>query len=177
MQLARTDQALSSDYKFKKRGNEEQQKHNNKLFVKLHEASDCLEGLTMEKATEIHQKLDERRRGVFKQSFSRRLADDEKRIRKAQDRAEKKLREQAMDRKRKLRQSATTQLGSAQSTTIAQRSGKCFNLRNNRSTLSDIEFVSSEIQSLLNKGCVEQVTEMPFVVNPLTVAFGKQNKS
>ncbi|KAJ8307388.1 hypothetical protein KUTeg_015472 [Tegillarca granosa] len=53
-------------------------------------------------------------------------SDDEKKKRKAQDRAEKKILEQVMDRKRKLRQSATTQPDSAQSTTIAQRSGKCF---------------------------------------------------
>ncbi|KAJ8311863.1 hypothetical protein KUTeg_010585, partial [Tegillarca granosa] len=45
---------------FKKRDKGEQHKHNNKVFVKLHEASDCLEGLTMKKATEAKTKISER---------------------------------------------------------------------------------------------------------------------
>ncbi|KAJ8321839.1 hypothetical protein KUTeg_000310 [Tegillarca granosa] len=48
-QMARIDESLASEYKFKKRGNEKQYRHNNKVFVKLREASIDLEGITAEK--------------------------------------------------------------------------------------------------------------------------------
>ena len=36
-QMAKIDETLSGNYRFKKRGNEEQHKHNNKVMVKLRE--------------------------------------------------------------------------------------------------------------------------------------------
>ena len=46
-------------------------------------------------------------------------------------------------------------------------------LKNNKSALENPDFVAEEIDRLLKKGVVKQVTEAPFVINPLTVAFGK----
>jgi len=43
--------------------------------------------------------------------------------------------------------------------------------------LSNAEFVSEEIKRLLAKGIVQEVQDMPYVVNPLTVAFGKSGKA
>jgi hypothetical protein len=43
-------------------------------------------------------------------------------------------------------------------------------LENNKSALNNPRFVSSEIQNLLEKGCVQEVSDKPRVVNPLTVA-------
>ena len=41
---------------------------------------------------------------------------------------------------------------------------------NNSSALAHPDFVSSEIQGLLTRGCIKQVSNPPFVVNPLSVA-------
>ena len=49
-------------------------------------------------------------------------------------------------------------------------------LRNSRSARDNPSFVSLEIQSLLEKGCVVEVSEKPFVVNPLTVAYNRHGK-
>ena len=49
-------------------------------------------------------------------------------------------------------------------------------LDNNRSARENPEFVDSEIQSLLKLKCVSEVSETPYVVNPLTVAYGKSGK-
>lgn len=46
-------------------------------------------------------------------------------------------------------------------------------LKNNKSALDNKEFVSEEIQKLLGKGCITEVQQKPLVVNPLTVAEGK----
>ena len=49
----------------------------------------------------------------------------------------------------------------------------CF-LKNNASSLKYERFVRSKIQALLCKGYVEELTEKPFCVNPLTVATAKK---
>jgi len=49
-------------------------------------------------------------------------------------------------------------------------------LQNNRSARENPVFVEAEILSLLQKGCISEVTEIPHVVNPLTVAYGKSGK-
>jgi hypothetical protein len=36
--------------------------------------------------------------------------------------------------------------------------------------------VKNEITKLLEKGCISEVAEAPFVVNPLTVAYSRSNK-
>uniref|UniRef100_A0A8W8NCE5 Uncharacterized protein n=1 Tax=Magallana gigas TaxID=29159 RepID=A0A8W8NCE5_MAGGI len=46
-------------------------------------------------------------------------------------------------------------------------------LKNNRSSLENVEFVSSEIESLLAKNCISEVSTKPSVVNPLTVAYNR----
>ncbi|XP_060561342.1 uncharacterized protein LOC132721105 [Ruditapes philippinarum] len=53
---------------------------------------------------------------------------------------------------------------------------KSVELTNNRSARENAAFVSSEIRTLLTKGCIEEVTEAPFVVNPLTVAYNRHGK-
>ena len=49
-------------------------------------------------------------------------------------------------------------------------------LQNNRSALDNPDFVKSEIESLLKKGCIREVVSPPKVVNPLTVAYNKKAK-
>ncbi|KAL5011007.1 hypothetical protein ScPMuIL_013312 [Solemya velum] len=48
-------------------------------------------------------------------------------------------------------------------------------LKNNRSAIQNPKFVQKELENLLQKKCISEVHEKPFVVNPLTVAF-KNNK-
>jgi hypothetical protein len=45
---------------------------------------------------------------------------------------------------------------------------KSVELTNNRSARENAVFVSSEIRTFLTKGCIEEVAEAHFVVNPLT---------
>ena len=45
---------------------------------------------------------------------------------------------------------------------------------NNKSSLRNKKFVEDSIRQLLLSGCIEQVTEVPHCVNPLTVAEGKK---
>ena len=49
-------------------------------------------------------------------------------------------------------------------------------LRNNKSARENLPFVRSEVQSLLQKGVVSKTDEIPYVVNPLTVAYNKKGK-
>jgi hypothetical protein len=49
-------------------------------------------------------------------------------------------------------------------------------LKNNRSARDNCHTVSIEIQKLIDKGCVTEVKDKPFVVNPLTLAFNALNK-
>jgi hypothetical protein len=49
-------------------------------------------------------------------------------------------------------------------------------LRNKRSARENPVFVKSEINSLLTKEIISEVDEVPYVVNPLTVAYGKSGK-
>ena len=47
---------------------------------------------------------------------------------------------------------------------------------NNKSAREKPSLVSSEIETLLQKGCVNEVFDAPHVVNPLTVAFNRGGK-
>ena len=49
-----------------------------------------------------------------------------------------------------------------------------FLAKNNSSSLKHKEFVSSSISELLEKGCIEEVSEIPYCSNPLTVAEGEK---
>ena len=49
-------------------------------------------------------------------------------------------------------------------------------MKNNKSARDNMNFVRAEMSKLLQKGCVTEVFEKPKVVNPLTVAFGKNGK-
>ncbi|KAK3103157.1 hypothetical protein FSP39_016878 [Pinctada imbricata] len=49
-------------------------------------------------------------------------------------------------------------------------------LKNNRSALDNPEFVIQEINELLQKGCVSEITLKPKIINPLTVAYNKKGK-
>ena len=49
-------------------------------------------------------------------------------------------------------------------------------LRNNKSARENLPFVRSEVQSLSQKGVVSKTNEIPYVVNPLTVAYNKKGK-
>ena len=47
---------------------------------------------------------------------------------------------------------------------------------NNKSARDNVSIVYQEIEKLIERGCITQVTHIPFVVNPLTVAFNKAGK-
>ena len=49
-------------------------------------------------------------------------------------------------------------------------------LKNNKSAIDNSDFVCSEISSLLSKQCISEVSYIPRVVNPLTVAFNRAGK-
>ncbi|MEW8548152.1 MAG: reverse transcriptase domain-containing protein [Candidatus Thiodiazotropha sp.] len=49
-------------------------------------------------------------------------------------------------------------------------------LPNNKSAKENPSFVSSEIENLIQKGCVSEVFDAPHVVNPLTVAYNRGGK-
>ena len=49
-------------------------------------------------------------------------------------------------------------------------------MQNNKSARENMGFVKEEVCKLLEKGCVKEVTEVPFVTNPLTVAFNRTGK-
>lgn len=49
-------------------------------------------------------------------------------------------------------------------------------LRNNRSALNDKQFVTKELEIFFRKGCVLKVSNIPKVVNPLTVAKHRNGK-
>ncbi|MCG7876286.1 MAG: reverse transcriptase domain-containing protein, partial [Candidatus Thiodiazotropha endolucinida] len=49
-------------------------------------------------------------------------------------------------------------------------------LKNNKSARENPSFVSSEISSLLKKQCIVKVSDRPYVINPLTVAYNRNGK-
>ncbi|WAR27332.1 hypothetical protein MAR_013036, partial [Mya arenaria] len=49
-------------------------------------------------------------------------------------------------------------------------------LKNNKSAKDNSDFVENEIEKLLSKGCISEIGQVPQVVNPLIVAFGKKGK-
>lgn len=49
-------------------------------------------------------------------------------------------------------------------------------LKTNKSAVENVEFVSKEVDCLLKKGCISEVSCKPKVVNSLTVAGNKASK-
>lgn len=49
-------------------------------------------------------------------------------------------------------------------------------IKNNKFSIDNKRFVSSEIEKFSRKGCVQEVIEKPEVVNPLTVAANKSKQ-
>ena len=49
-------------------------------------------------------------------------------------------------------------------------------LKNNRSELDNNDFVVRAISELLNNGCIVESKQVPYVVNPLTVAVSDSGK-
>ncbi|XP_052251470.1 uncharacterized protein LOC127858378 [Dreissena polymorpha] len=49
-------------------------------------------------------------------------------------------------------------------------------LKNNKSARENPDFVSKEINSLLQKGVISEVCQQPYAVNPLTVAYNRSGK-
>ena len=60
-QLTKIDENMSNSYKFKKRGNEEQHKYNQKVFIKMREASGQLDSdnLTQDNVSAAKRKISE----------------------------------------------------------------------------------------------------------------------
>ena len=122
-QEAKFEQVFSDGYKFKKRGNEEQHKHNVKVMAKLKEANEELEENRIQG---VRQKMSEGYELMKQRQKLIKLADssvagwravdeyvknpiasdseDEKRISKAQTRAERKVKDERLKRKRDLRE-------------------------------------------------------------------------
>ena len=122
-QMAKVEEALDGSYKFKKRGNEEQHKHNVKVIRKLQEANTALssEDITEEKIQKCREHIAEGIDIVTHREKLVKLADssesgwrvvqeyqanplaedseDEKRISKAQNRADKKVKAEKEKRK------------------------------------------------------------------------------
>ena len=154
-QMAKMDETMADTYKFKKRGNEEQFKHNQKVFTKIQEANTQMEtdnlnedqvltakrriseGLELIRSRQKHIKLaDSSEAGwrVVDEYVSNPLAevsDDEKRIYKAQSRAESKMKKEKAKRRVDQRQTpykkpATfNQIPTRIQSTF--RPGRCFN--------------------------------------------------
>ncbi|XP_062570680.1 uncharacterized protein LOC134232710 [Saccostrea cucullata] len=122
-QEARIEQVVSDGYKFKKRGNEEQHKHNVKVLSKVQDASEHLEEGSIEDAQrKIAEGVDiiKHRQKLIKLADSSEAgwkavdeyvknpiasdSDDEKRITKAQTRAERKLKEEKAKKRKNLRE-------------------------------------------------------------------------
>ena len=49
-------------------------------------------------------------------------------------------------------------------------------LKNNKSARENMSYVQEEVEGLIRKGVVSQVTQIPKVVNPLTVAYNRKGK-
>ncbi|XP_076105887.1 uncharacterized protein LOC143074222 [Mytilus galloprovincialis] len=148
-QLAKLDETLSDNYKFKKRGNEEQHKHNSKVLVKLKEANSELnqEHLTKDNIESAKDKITEGMSLIRDRQKLIKLADsseagwrvvaeytayplaenseDEKRMYKAQTRAEAKIKKEKL--KRKPASSSTAPYTIPTRTSHIDRPGKCFN--------------------------------------------------
>lgn len=147
-QEAKIEHVLSDGYKFKKRGNEEQHKHNVKVMSKLKEASD---ELNEDKVTEAKQKIAEGLDIVKQRQKLIRLADssearwravdeyvknpiasdseDEKQIQKAQNRAERKFKEVKLKKRRDQRDNARPYARPSlteNTTTQTWKSGHCY---------------------------------------------------
>ena len=52
---------------------------------------------------------------------------------------------------------------------------KCF-LKNNKSAIQHGEFVGKAIAELLDNGLIEEFSEVPYIVNPLTVSVQPNGK-
>ncbi|VDI13137.1 Hypothetical predicted protein [Mytilus galloprovincialis] len=148
-QLAKLDETLSDNYKFKKRGNEEQHKHNSKVLVKFKEANSELnqEHLTKDNIESAKDKITEGMSLIRDRQKLIKLADsseagwrvvaeytanplaenseDEKRMYKAQTRAEAKIKKEKL--KRKPTSSSPAPYTIPTRTSHIDRPGKCFN--------------------------------------------------
>ena len=128
-QIAKIDETMTGTYKFKKRGNEEQYKHNQKVYSKMQEANSQLEtdnltsenisnakrkiceGMDLVKTRQKHIKIADSSEAGWRtvdEYVANPLAedsDDEKRIYKAQSRAESKMKKEKAKRKTEQRPS------------------------------------------------------------------------
>jgi hypothetical protein len=122
-QLSKIDESMSDTYKFCKRGNEEQYKHNQKVFIKIKEANNQIEtdNLTQENVNATKRKFSEgmdlikQRQKLIKLADSSDAdwrvvdeyianpladdSDDEKKIYKVQSRAGSKIKKEKLKKK------------------------------------------------------------------------------
>ena len=152
-QLCKIEETIGDSYKFKKKGNEEQSKHNNKLITKLQEADKTLadENLTEDSITECRNKIAEgitlvkHRQKLIRMADSHEAgwrvvqeyeanpladdSDDEKKIQKAQYRAERKIKAEKAKRtesKRRYNPYPTQEKSHASDNDSSFKPGTCF---------------------------------------------------
>nr|XP_034316000.1 uncharacterized protein LOC117685658 [Crassostrea gigas] len=148
-QEARMEQVISEGYKFKKRGNEEQHKHNVKVFAKMQEANENLKENKVQSAQRnIAEGLDiiKNRQKLIKLADSSEAgwravdeytknpiasdSEDEKKISKAQTRADRKVKEAKAKKRKDFRDSARPYQKPSWSQTSADnttwKSGHCY---------------------------------------------------
>lgn len=161
-QIAKIDENMAESYKFKKRGNEEQFKHNQKVFVKLREAHSDIttEDITTENISSAKRKISEGMDMIKNRQKLIKLADssesgwcvvdeyvsnplaedseDEKKIYKAQTRADSKIKKEKLKRRTDVRKNipyskpAPSQAGNSVPVNVNNgpnsdiRPGRCF---------------------------------------------------
>lgn len=177
-QEAKIEQVFVDGYKFKKRGNEEQYKHNAKVMAKIKKANEEMEENRIQEA---RQKISEGYELIKQRQKLIKLADssaagwravdeyvknpiasdseDEKRISKAQTRAEKKVKRRR-DIREKLRPYPCTTSNEAKTSTATTgvwRSGQCYKCHKKGHWRKDCTEKIDEKISRFAFGCSESI--------------------
>uniref|UniRef100_A0A8W8K903 CCHC-type domain-containing protein n=1 Tax=Magallana gigas TaxID=29159 RepID=A0A8W8K903_MAGGI len=217
-QICKIEDNLNEHYVFRKKGNENQYKHEARVLTKLKEAREHLncgsdDGVESAKSS-IAEGIEmvKNRQKVIKLADSSQLgwkvvqeyqanpiaddSDDEKKMYRAQMRAERKVfngRKRQRFEPYQKKPATVSRMETDERSTSSGKPGRCFDCgakghwsrdctkkddkanKNNRSAREEPEFVTGEIRNLIEKGCVSRVREKPTVVNPLTVAKNRND--
>lgn len=193
---ARMEQVISEGYKLKKRGNEEQHKHNVKIFVKMQETSENLtENKVQRTQRNIAEGLDiiKHRQKLIKLADSSEAgwravneytknpiasdSEDEKKISKAQTRAERKVKEAKVKKRKDFQDSARPYQKPSWSQTSAEnttwKSGHCYRCNKRGHWRKDCteKLIDNKISTFVN-----EVNHMISQINTMTSSLAIQTK-